>query len=93
MENLRQYLSIRTDDHFRPFFNEVHSAFSTKHHPEKRQALLSYITYKYARSNDALLGIMADIEKRKDELFAYKEFKNCPSTKQHHRILQLSLER
>jgi hypothetical protein len=79
-ENLRQYLSIRTDEHFRPFFNELHAAFSTRHHPQKREALLSHITYKYGRNDETILGIMAGIERRKDELYAYKEFKNCPAT-------------
>jgi len=79
-ENLRQYLSIRTNDIFHPFFNELKTSFSTKHHQKKRQALLAHITYKYGRNNETLLGIMVDIEKREDELFAYKDFKNCPST-------------
>lgn len=80
LENLRQYLSIRTDDHFRLFFNELHSAFSTKHHPLKRQALFSHITYKYGRNDETLLKIMIEIEKRSDELFAYKDFNHCPAT-------------
>jgi len=79
-ENLRQYLSIRTDGHFRPFFSELYSAFSIKHHPEKREALLSHITFKYGRKDKTLLKIMVDIEKRKNELFAYKQIKHCPST-------------
>ena len=79
-ENLRYYLSIKTSDRFHPFFNELQAAFSTKHHPKKRQALLAHINYKYARDNDTILGIMVDIEKRSDELFAYKQFKNCPAT-------------
>lgn len=79
-ENLRQYLSIRTSDIYQPFFNELHAAFRTKHHPEKRLALLARINYKYARNDETILGIMADIEKRKDELFAYKSVKNCPAT-------------
>jgi hypothetical protein len=78
-ENLRQYLSIRTNDTFHPFFNELHAAFGTKHHPKKRQALLAHITYKY-QNNQTVLGIMADIEKRSDELFSYKQIKGCPST-------------
>jgi len=79
-ENLRQYLSIRTDDHFRPFFYKLKEAFSTKHHPLKREAKLSAINYKYGRKDETLLKVMADIERRKDELFAYKEFNSCPST-------------
>jgi len=79
-ENLRQYLSIRTSDIFRPFFNELHAAFSTKYHPLKREALLSHITYKYGRNDETILKIMVDIEKREDELFAYKSVKNCPAT-------------
>ena len=79
-ENLRGYLSIRTSDHFRPFFNELKAAFSTKHHPKKREAALAHITYKYARVDETILGIMADIQLRENELFAYKLIKNCPST-------------
>jgi transposase-like protein len=78
-ENLRQYLSIRTSDVFQPFFYELKEAFKTKHHPKKRQALLAHITYKH-RNNQTILGIMVDIEKRSDELFAYKQIKGCPST-------------
>jgi len=79
-ENLRSYLSIRTSDLFQPFFNELKAAFSTKHHPEKREALLSHINYKYGRKDETLLGIMADIHLRENELFTYKQIKNCPST-------------
>jgi len=78
-ENLRQYLSIRTEEKFQPFFYELKEAFKTKHHPKKRQALLAHITYKF-RNNQTILGIMVDIEKRSDELFAYKQIKGCPST-------------
>jgi hypothetical protein len=78
-ENLRQYLSIRTSDTFQPFFYKLKDAFKTKHHPKKRQALLAHITYKY-RNNQTILGVMVDIEKRSDELFAYKTIKGCPST-------------
>ena len=79
-ENLRGYLLVRTEKKYQPFFYELKDAFSTKLHPKKREAKLAHITYKYARNNETLLGIMADIENRKDKLFAYKRIKNCPST-------------
>lgn len=79
-ENLRQYLSIRTSDHFQPFFYDLKAAFSPKHHSLKREALLAHVNYKYGRKNEILLAIMADIERRKDKLFAFQKIKNCPST-------------
>ncbi len=79
-ENLRQYLSIRTDEKYRLFFYDLKEAFSAKHHPLKREAKLSAINYKYGRKDETLLKVMADIERRKDELFAYKNVQHCPST-------------
>jgi len=79
-ENLRQYLLIRTEEKYQPFFYDLKEALKTKHHPKKREALLAHINYKYCRSNETLLAIMVDIIKRSDELFAYKQIKNCPST-------------
>jgi len=79
-ENLRQYLSIRTEEKYRLFFNELKIAFGTKYHPLKREAILSAINYRYGRKDETILGIMADIIKRNGELFAYKDFKDCPST-------------
>jgi len=79
-ENLRQYLSIRTEEKYRPFFYELKKAFSTKYHPLKREAKLSAVNYRYGRKDETILGIMAGIINRNDELFAYKKVKNCPST-------------
>jgi len=79
-ENLRQYLSTRNCDKYRPFYLELKAAFSPKLHPKKRLALLAHITYKYAREDQTLLGIMVDIEKRKDKLFAFEKVKSCPAT-------------
>ena len=80
IENIRQYLLIRTEEKYQPFFYELTEAFNTKYHPKKREAKLAHITYKYARDNETVLGIMVDIEKRKDKLFNYKNVKKCPST-------------
>jgi hypothetical protein len=79
-ENLRGYLLVRTEEKYQPFFYDLKEAFKIKHHPKKRQALLAHITYKYAMNDDTILGIMADIKKRKEKLFNYKNVKNCPST-------------
>lgn len=79
-ENLRGQLLIRTEEKYRPFFYELKVAFSTKLHPANRDAKLAHITYKYGRKDETIMGIMADIERRKDKLFAYKQIKNCPST-------------
>ena len=36
LENLRQYLSVRTEEKYQPFFYELKEAFKTKYHPKKR---------------------------------------------------------
>ena len=79
-ENLRQHLSIRTEEEYQPFFYDLKKAFKVKYHPKKREAKFSHINYKYARDNEVLLRIMVDIERRTDELFSYKTIKNCPAT-------------
>lgn len=79
-ENLRQYLSVRTDDTYKQFFVELKKSFDPKYHYFKRQAKLSHVNYKYAKDHKILLPIMTDIIKREDELFAFKKIENCPST-------------
>ena len=79
-ENLRQYLSVRTNDTYKPFFTELKKSFNPKYHYFKRQAKLSHVNYQYAKDHKTLLPIMTDIIAREGELFAFKKIKNCPST-------------
>lgn len=79
-ENLRQHLSVRTIDTYKPFFFELKEAFRPKYHYFKRQAKLSHVNYKYAKDHKTLLPIMTDIIAREDELFTFKKIKDCPST-------------
>ena len=79
-ENLRQYLSVRTDDTYKPFFAELKQSFSPKYHYFKCQAKLSHVNYKYAKDHKILLPVMTDIIRREDELFTFKKIKNCPNT-------------
>lgn len=80
LENLRTRLLVRTEKRYQLFFKELREAFNVKNHPKKREALLAHTTYKYARDNEILLQIMAEIERRKDVLFSYKKIRHCPST-------------
>jgi len=77
--NLREYLSLSKSDKFQHFFDELKEAFSTKHHPLKREAKLHHLLYKY-QENETVLRIMIEIEKRKEELFAYQRIRHCPNT-------------
>lgn len=79
-ENIRQLLQTRTDPTYRSFLLELKDAFNPKYHLLKRQAKLSHVNYKYARNNQVLLSIMADIIRREDELFAFKKINHCPAT-------------
>lgn len=80
LENLREHLKVRTDETYQPFFCDLKKALLPKYHPLKQQAKLSHVNYSYARENEVLLSVMADLIKRDGELFTYKDFLNCPST-------------
>ena len=81
LENIRQLLSVRTEEKFRPFFYDLCYAFKSKHHPAKRDALLRRIQFMYGRRDTTVQTIMVDVMSRYKKLFAYTwRMKQCPNT-------------
>jgi transposase-like protein len=80
LENIRQYLKVRTDDKYESFFFDLQYAFRSKHHFQKRNALLRKIRYDYGR-DVVVQALLIDIQRRNNELFAYSNrMKHCPHT-------------
>ena len=81
LENLRQYLKVRTEDKYRSFFFDLREAFKSKHHPAKRNALLRRVNYMYGKKDPIVQAIIGDIMRRYELLFAYTyRLKKCPHT-------------
>lgn len=71
LENLRQLLNVRTDYRYRQFFFDLQFAFSPKHHPQKRNALLRRLNWMYAYNDYNIQEVVVDVQSRYDQLFAY----------------------
>ena len=83
LENIRNYLTVRTQDTYQAFFYEFHQVFNPKIHPAKRDAMLRRLYYVYAQKekNEVIQTILADVARRNRELFAYTYHINkCPNT-------------
>lgn len=83
IENIRQYLSVRTNDRYQKFFSEFRLLFSPKVNVFKREAMLRslYYTYCHKGKDETIQALLVDVERRKDGLFAYDHRINqCPHT-------------
>lgn len=80
MENIRQILHTRTDETHRHFFNSLKKhVFDEYQDGEKLNAALQHVFEKHAAQNTLRQAILVDIDKRRTELFAYKNIPDCPS--------------
>jgi transposase-like protein len=80
LENIRKLLKVRTIATYQHFFNslKLHVFTSAKTDQEITDAL-QHVKDKHAGGNWLLNNILADIEMRRNDLFAYRHFENCPS--------------
>jgi len=79
LENIRKYLNIRTEEKYRRFFYFLNKAFSMNFTWKERKSLLFEIYLKFGK-DELLEDIMADIMRRKDELFTFNHIPKCPRT-------------
>jgi transposase-like protein len=80
LENIRQQLHIRTDPTHRHFFNVIKSCiFDEYDNDEKLTISLRQIWNEQCGKNPLRHEIILQINKRRQELFAYKKTLNCPS--------------
>ncbi len=80
VENIRVDLKIRSLPTYEGFFYALKErVFEGVKTDEQISEGLKYIKEKYAGKNFLLNNILADIENRRNELFAYRHFENCPN--------------
>lgn len=81
IENIRQQLHIRTQDTYQHFFHSlmVHVFTDTLTRQEREEGLW-YVWQQRSNGDLLLCGIIQEIAKRFDDLFAYTTVSNCPKT-------------
>lgn len=80
LENIRQALHIRTDPTHHHFFNSLKKhIFNDYENDEKLTRWLRYVYDRHAQTDQGRAGILLAIDRRRKELFAYKDFPNCPN--------------
>lgn len=79
-ENIRRALKTRTDEQYRHFFNSLNlHVFTNAKTDQEITAGLKHVMEKRAGGSFLLNNILADIELRHNDLFAYLHFDNCPN--------------
>jgi len=79
-ENIRKLLKVRTILTYQHFFNSLNKhVFIDAKTDEEITAGLKHVKEKHAGQSWLLNNILSDIENRRNDLFAYRHFKNCPN--------------
>lgn len=80
LENIRQLLSIRTNDTYEHFFNSLrlHVFHEPKNLQQAAQGLI-HVRDQHAKDDPTLLNIIMDIHSRQSVLFAYHDIPHCPN--------------
>ncbi|MCL5667225.1 MAG: transposase [Patescibacteria group bacterium] len=80
LENIRNVLKIRSLPTYQHFFNSLKlHVFTAYETDEEITEGLKHVRENHAGKNFLLHNILADIENRRNELFAYRYFENCPN--------------
>ncbi len=80
LENIRTALRIRSEERYAHFFNSLKLRVFTPCLTDKEITEgLKHVKEKHAGQNYLLNNILADIENRRNDLFAYRHFENCPN--------------
>jgi len=80
VENIRQQLKFRSVSTYQRFFNSLKlHVFTPKLTDEEITAGLEHVKKEHAGDSWLLNNILADIELRRNNLFAYRHFDNCPN--------------
>lgn len=80
IENIRQLLKVRSVTTYQHFFNslKLHIFTNAKTDQEISDGI-QYVKEKHAGGSWLLNNILADVENRRNDLFAYRHFENCPN--------------
>jgi transposase-like protein len=80
LENIRQLLKVRSVSTYRDFFNSLKQrVFTLNLIDEEITNGLQYVKEHHTKQSFLLNNILADIKNRRNELFAYRHFENCPN--------------
>lgn len=80
LENIRKLLNIRTEIKHQYFFNSLKKhIFDEYIDDDALNEKLHYMLVERARNDIVRQYIVMDIERRKKELFAYREIQHCPN--------------
>ncbi len=78
-ENIRRDLRVRSDNTYRPFIRRIESALKNKVSNEVFNRWM-YSLYQDYKNDPVCLSVMANIEKYRTELFAYRGIPQSPVT-------------
>ncbi len=79
LDNIRRLLKVRTETIYQHFFNSLKShVFEAKSDNEVTEGL-KHVRDNHAGKNMMLWDILDDIERRRNDLFAYFHFQDCPN--------------
>lgn len=80
VENIRKLLKVRTESRYQHFFNSLKLHVFTVGLTDKEITDgLKHVKDTHAGQNDLLNNILAEIENRRNDLFAYRHFEGCPN--------------
>lgn len=81
LENLRKALNVRTEEKYQHFFNSLrrHVFLDAKNQQQIVEGL-RHVWDNCTRNKPFLTNILAAINKRREDLFAFLEIKDCPNT-------------
>lgn len=80
LENIRKLLKVRTVTTYQHFFNSLKlHVFTNARTDQDITDALHYVKKHHAGGSWLLNNILADIELKRNELFAYRHFENCPN--------------
>ena len=78
LENIRGLLRIRTENQYRDFFYSLRQIFRKARSEEQITLELKFL--REQAKNRLLLNILQEVERRKEELFAFRQIPDCPNS-------------
>lgn len=78
LENIRELLHIRTEDQYQDFFYALRRIFRKVRSEERILLELKFLSEK--TKSRLLQNILQEVERRKDELLAFRQVQDCPSS-------------
>ena len=78
LENIRGLLRIRTEEKYRSFFSALKRIFRKARSEERVMLELKFLREK--TKSQLLLNIIQEVERRKTELFAFRQVPDCPKS-------------